>query len=230
MSSPGPTREAFVLPLLFLTVALAGGFRAGPAGELGFLPPPLISLVLALLMLGVLARGGLLVPGRLLGEHRGALENVSGAVVLASLFAATAQVLNSLTPESGLLHLAFNVFFAALFSNTLAAGPDRPRLLRSLLVVFGWALVLKFVVLEALYDPAGGLTRRIAALLIEGLSLGTLEHRPAGAATGYVSFFTVLLYLVGLILLPRERTPAAPVRDLTVVPEGGLAEPSGGAR
>ena len=227
MSAPGVAREAFVLPLTFLTVCLAGGFRTGPLGELRFLPPPLISLVLALLLLGLLVRGGVLVPERLLGERRGALENGSGVVVLVSLLVASAQVLNSLTPEAGLLHLAFNVFFAALFSSTLAAGPDRARLLRSLLVVFGWGLVLKYVVLEALYDPTGGLTRRVAALLLEGLSLGTLEHRPAGAAAGYVSFFTVVLYLFGLILLPRERPPAG-VRDLTVVAAAGLAERGGG--
>jgi hypothetical protein len=227
MSGPGVAREAFVLPLTFLTVGLAGGFRTGATGELRFLPPPLICLVLALLLLGLLVRGGVLVPGRLLGEHRSGLENVSGSVVLVALFLAGAQVLNSLTPEAGLLHLAFNVFFAALFSNTLAAGPDRARLLRSLLVVFGWALVLKYVVLEALYDPTGGLTRRVAALLLEGLSLGTLEHRPAGAAAGYVSFVTVVSYLVGLVLLPRERAPEA-ARDLTVVSVGGLAEPGGG--
>ena len=205
MTALGPAREAFALPLVFLTVALAGGFRAAPGGAIQFLPPSLISLVLALLLLGVMVRGGVLIPERLLNESRGALENISGGVVLATLFAASAQVLNSLTPESGLLHLAFNVFFAALFSNTLAAGPDRSRLLRSLLVVFGWALVLKYVLLEALYDPGGGLTRRLATYLLEGASLGTLEHRPVGPVTGYVAFSTLVLYLIGLVLLPGPR-------------------------
>jgi hypothetical protein len=203
VTRPGPAREAFVLPLLFLTVAFAGGLRVAPDGALQFLAPPLITLVLALLLLGVMVRGGLLRPPLLLDDSRGALENVCGAVVLLTLLAASAQLLNCLTPETGLLHFAFNVFFAALFSNTLAAAPDRPRLLRSLLVVFAWALVLKYVLLEALYDPAGGFTRRVAKLLLEGVSLGTLDHQSTSPLTGYVAFCTLVLYLVGLVLLPE---------------------------
>ena len=37
-----PTREAIVLPLLFLSVALLGGLRLSPGVRL--VPPPLISL------------------------------------------------------------------------------------------------------------------------------------------------------------------------------------------
>lgn len=222
MTAAGAVREAFTLPLVFLTVVLAGGFRATPAGALQFLPPPLISLVLALLLLGVMVRGGLLLPAQLMSASRAALENASGAVVLATLFLASAQVLNILTPETGLLHLAFNVFFAALFSNTLAAAPDRSRVLRSLLVVLGWALVLKYVLLEALYDPGAGLTRRLAALLLEGVSLGTLEHRTGGPVTGYVAFFTMVLYLIGLVLLPGADRPGEALVVRPAEPRAGL--------
>ena len=41
---PDAVREAFTLPILFLTVAAAGGFRV-PAGGMGmqFVPPPLMA-------------------------------------------------------------------------------------------------------------------------------------------------------------------------------------------
>jgi hypothetical protein len=56
--------------------------------------------------------------------------------------------------------------------------------------------------LHGLYDPQGGLTRRVLTALLEGVALGTLQHQPFAPATGYVAFFTVVLYLAGLALLP----------------------------
>ena len=41
--------------------------------------------------------------------------------------------------------------------------------------------------------------------LMEGVTLGTLDYVPTGAATGYVAFLTLTLYLVGLVLLPTGR-------------------------
>jgi hypothetical protein len=199
----GAFREAVTLPMIFLTVTLAGGFRMmpGPAG-LRFLPPPLVALVLAMLVLAVLIRSGTLVGSRLMGQDRDALGNLSGAVVLVTLFTATAQLFNSITPETGLLHLIFNVFFFLLLWNTLAAGPDTPRLLHSLMVVFGSAFAVKYIILAALYDPQGGLTKRVLTTLLEGVTLGTIEYQVDAPLTGYVGFFTVVLYLVGLFLLP----------------------------
>ena len=96
-----PAREAFVLPALFLTVAGAGGLRVSlDGGAMSFVPPPLITLVLAVLLLGVMARAGLLVPSGLLGDHRTGLENANGVVVLLSLFAASAQLFTCLTPDA----------------------------------------------------------------------------------------------------------------------------------
>src|SRR5580765_725403 len=102
-----PLREAFLLPAIFLTVALLGGFRADAAGIIRLAPPPLAALLLAMLLVGALVRGQALVPGRLMNERRTALDNLSGLVVLLTLFAASAQVFNTLTPEAGLLHLLF---------------------------------------------------------------------------------------------------------------------------
>jgi hypothetical protein len=202
-------REAIVLPLLFLTVALGGGFRMAASGQLVFLVPSLMALVLSLLLVGVLFRSGALVPDALMHASRPALGNVSGALVLASLFAAGAQVFNTITPEAGLLQFVFNVFFLLLLWNTIAARPDRRRLLHSLLVLFGGAFLLKYVVLGALYDPQGGLTKRVLTVLLEGVTLGGLTYQTPAPVTGYVAFFTILLFLVGLILLPLREPPRA---------------------
>jgi hypothetical protein len=168
-------------------------------------PPSLRSLVLGVGLLGVLVRAGALVPARLLNDHRSALENASGAVVMTALVAASAQVFSLVTPSSGLLAFVFTVFFVLLLWNTLAVEPDRRQVLRSLLVVFGGAFVVKFVVLAAIYEPDGGLLRRVMLTMLEGVSLGTLGFVPDGAATGYIAFFTLAMYFVALVLLPGRR-------------------------
>ena len=68
-SGADAVRESFTLPLLFLSVAAAGGFRM-PTGGAGmqFLPPPVMALVLAVLLMGVMVRAGLLTPGALVGD------------------------------------------------------------------------------------------------------------------------------------------------------------------
>jgi hypothetical protein len=202
-ADPAAAREAFTLPLIFLTVALLGGFRSAESLGMRFLPPPLIALILAALLFGVLVRAGALWPDRLLRSDRSALENCSGAIVLAALFAASAQVFNLMTPESGLLHFIVTIFFVLLLWNTWAARPDRSRLLRSLAVLFGGAFILKYIVLASLYDPQGGLTKRVLTTLLEGATLGGLQYEPPAAMTGYVAFFTLALYLIGVTLLPR---------------------------
>jgi hypothetical protein len=57
-------------------------------------------------------------------------------------------------------------------------------------------------VLESLYAADGGLLKRLLTALIEGASLGSIEYQPNAAATGYVAFFAIGLYLIGLTLLP----------------------------
>ena len=142
-------REAMTLPLLLLTVAGLGGLRVDMAGRLSLVPPSLMALVLAVLLIGTLVRAGALAPERLVAERRSTLENASGAIVLASLLLASAQMFMLLTPPTGLLRFIFTTFFALLLWNTMAVSPDRRQLLRSLAVVFGGAFVLKFIVLAA---------------------------------------------------------------------------------
>jgi hypothetical protein len=200
-----PVHEAFTVPLLLVACILGGGFRTGAGdGRLLFSGPPLMSLVLAVLLLGVLARSGVLVPWLLVGPHRRPIENLSGATIVVLLLLASAQVFHCLTPETGVLNVLANVFFVVLLLNTLASRPHGTRVLQSLGVVFLSAFVLKYVVLDALYAPEGSLARRLVTTLLEGVSLGALGHTPHGRATGYAAFATVLTYLFTLVLLPQR--------------------------
>ena len=209
------TREAIVLPIMFLTVAGLGGLRLGHTVLL--VPPPLVSLVLAVMLIGALVRAGVFTPVGLMNAGRSALENMSGLTLLIALFAASAQVFTLVTPERGLLHAVFSVCFFVQLATTLAGVTGRRNLLRSLVVLLGSAFVLRFIVLEGLYAPDGGLAKRLVTAIVEGASLGTIQYQPAGGATGYVAFITLVLYVVAVILLP-----AAPARArLTVRTVGG---------
>lgn len=197
-------REAFVLPMIFLTVALLGGLRLlpGDSANMRFVPPPLIGLVLAVILMGAMVRARLLVPDALVGAPRGGLASVSGGLVILTLLAATAQVLSGLSPEAGLMRIAYYFVLVVLVWNTLAAAPDRPRLLHSLFVILGAALVFKHVILSALFDTEGGMVKRMLLAVMEGVSTGSVETERLHEATGYVAFGNVLLYLLGLALLP----------------------------
>lgn len=204
-------RESMVLPLLLLGVAAGGGFRSGVEdGAWRFLPPTPMTLVLGLLLVGVLVRTGVLAPWRLIGPHRPGPANVNGALLVVTLVLASAQVFTCLTPESGLLQVLASVFFLLLLLNTLAARPEPARALQSLGVVLLAAYVLKFVVLHALYAPAGSVAQRVVTALLEGVSLGTLGYTAHGPATAYIAFVVVLGYLFSLVLLPgAERATGA---------------------
>jgi hypothetical protein len=194
--------EVFYLPSLFLTVALLGGIRV--ADRVMLLPPPLFTLVLSVLLIGVLVRSGALAPEQLMSPARRPLANVSGFVVLLTAFAAATQAFSTAIPESGLPRLLFSVFLLVLLMNTLAASPDRIRVLRSLLVIFGSAFTLKYVVLAALSDPAGGRLKRSLLIVFEGVTLGTLSQQVYRPVTGYLACLTLALFVAGLALLPSR--------------------------
>ena len=202
--------EAIVVPMLFLTVALLGGLRV--ADRIALLPPPLFSLVLAFLLCGALVKCGALSVWRLMNPSRAALENMNGIVVMLTTFVASAQAFNLATPESGVPRVLFNVFFLVLLANTLAASADRVRLLRSLLVIFGSAFVLKFIVLAALSNPAEGVLSRALLALFEGVTLGSVTQDVFRPATGYIAFFTLVMFLFGLTLLPSAGTDSGGTR------------------
>ena len=196
-------REAIVLPLLFLTVVFLGGLR--PAGPTVFVPPGLLALVLAVLLIGALVRSGALAPSRLVGPSRGALATANGLSVILCAYAAAAQVLTLVTPESGLPLFFVSVFLFVLLLNTWVALPDRVHVLRSLMVTFGAAFVLKFVVLASLSDPAGGRAKRVLMALFDAATLGGITQAPQPPAAGYLAFAAIVLFLAGVSALPRRR-------------------------
>jgi hypothetical protein len=203
--------EAVLLPSIFLTVTLLGGLRIGASVTL--LPPSVVSLILAALMLTALIRAAVLVPQDFVRQGRSPLENLSGAIVIVTLAAASAQVFNLLTPDRGFYRLLFTTFFVVQMLTTLAGIQERRALLRSLTVLLGAAFALRFVVLEALYSTSGGTLSRVLTLLMEGVSLGTLQYQPHAASTGYAALAALGLYLLGLFLLrggrPAGLVPAA---------------------
>jgi hypothetical protein len=200
--------------MLFLTITLVGGVRV--ADRIALVPPPLFALVLGLLFLGVLVKSGALAPDRLMSPLRSSLANVNGLVVLVTLFLASVQVFNLVTPDAGLPRLLCMLFLLVLLLNTLAASPDRVRVLRSLLVILGSAFVVKFIVLAALSDPAGGMLKRVLLVALEGLTLGTLTQATLHPATGYLAFVTLVLFLIGLALLPSRATTGTEITEITV--------------
>jgi hypothetical protein len=212
-----------VLPTIFLTVALLGGLRVDAATRaLVFLAPPLVTLVLAALLMSLFARAGLVRFGAWLSAERPAVENASHALVLAAIFFASAQAFNSVLPDAGLFRWLFSFFFLWTLWQTQFAVPDARRTLRSLAALFGTAFVLKHMLISALYDPEAGWLRRAAAAIFEGVTEGTVGGRQAFApSTGYVSFFALALYILGLVMLPPapEGGPAGERRALDVARE-----------
>jgi hypothetical protein len=197
-------REAFVLPLIFLTVTLLGGVHLG--ARVALAPPSLFALVLGTMLLAALVRSGALAPDRLLHGSRPIVANANGALVLATLFAACTQVLGMLTPRNGLPLFFTDVFLFVLLLNTLVAQPDRVRLLRSLAVILGSALVLKFVVLASLSGPSGSRMTRVLVALFDAATFGTISQEPQSPGAGYIAFLAIGLFLAGVGALP----PAQP--------------------
>lgn len=190
------------LPFIFLTVALLGGLRVSADDRaFMFVPPPLITLLLAVLLMLLFVRGGLIDLREWIAANKPSFTNLSHVWVLLSLFFASAQAFNSVLPEGGLLHWLFSFFFLWTLWNNQFSSFDARRLLRSLVVLFGTAFVLKHMLLASLYAPEGGWLKRVAGALVQGVSLGTLAAPTFAPATGYISFFALGLYIAGLALL-----------------------------
>jgi hypothetical protein len=199
----------WALPFIFLTVALLGGLRVS-ADDRAFIffAPPLITLVLAVMLMLLFVRGGLIELRSWIAANNPPLRNVSHIWLLLTLFFASAQAFNSVLPERGLLHWLFSFFFLWTLWNNQFSSFDARRLLRSLAVLFGTAFVLKHLLLASLYTPGGGWLQRVAGALVQGVSLGTLDAPMFGPATGYISFFTLGLYIAGLLLLTSKQQTA----------------------
>jgi hypothetical protein len=195
-----------IIPIVFLTVAMLGGLRiSGLDGAFVFVRPALICLILAAILLILFARSKVLEVDGWFSESFPMLKNVANGFVIATLFAAATQVFNSLIPEQGLMFwiVAF-CFFWTLWNN-LFADFDTQKLFRSLGALFGLAFVAKYLILANLTAPAG---RTWLEALMEnpGQEAVTrlLDLPRFSGATGYIQFFAVGLFLLGLYLFPSR--------------------------
>ena len=197
-----------LLPMIFLTVALLGGLRIDiDTHAFIFIPPPLITLILSVLLMILFVRGHAIELRRWVTSEQPTLTNISHVLTLLTLYFASAQALNSVLPERGLIFWLFSFFFLWTLWNNQFSNFDARRLLRSLAVLFGTAFFLKHMFLASLFSPEGGWAKKVAGFLLEVGTLGTLDYQVFAPATGYISFFTLALYVGGLILLTPSPEP-----------------------
>ncbi|HYG81759.1 MAG TPA: hypothetical protein VD861_15285 [Pyrinomonadaceae bacterium] len=204
-----------LLPMIFLTVALLGGLRIDVETKAFlFYPPPLITLIFSVMVMLLFVRGRAVEIRAWLGSDLPALTNVSHALTLVTLYFATAQAFNTVLPERGLLKALFCFFFAWTLWNNYFSKFDVRSLLLSMAVLFGTAFFLKHMFLASLFAPGGGWAKKIAGFFLEVGTLGTIDSQTFAPATGYISFFTLLLYVAGLVLLTPRPEPEEDARAL----------------
>ena len=200
-----PNLIYLILPSIFLAVTLLGGLRLGAADNAFiFLKPALVCLVFAAASLVLFFRSGLITLDGWFSDEFSTLQNTANAVVLITIFTATVQLFNGLLPEQGLPFWVVGFCFFWTIWNNLFAGFDTKRLLRSLVALFSLAFVVKYFVLANLTAPVGGtwLQRIIENPGKEAFSW-LLDLPRYAAGTGYIQFFTIALFLIGLFLTPR---------------------------
>jgi hypothetical protein len=214
-----------VLPTCLLSAGLLGGLRIdGQTRQFIFIAPPLVTLLLAILLMSLFLRVGAIELRHWLTIEQPMLTNVSHLLTLIALFFASAQAFNSVLPENGLLHWMFSFFFLwTLWSNQFSIFDPR-RLLRSLVVLFATAFVLKHLVVAGLYAPEGGWLRKLTSTLLQGIDIDVPAFAPA---TGYISFFALALYVGGLLLItPIPVRPRASAVNKMAVRDDALSQSS----
>lgn len=199
-------KRYLLVPFLFLTVALLGGLRIGSEkSEFIFVRPALFCLIAAAMLMILIFRAGLLRLDGWFSEEFTSLKNVANGGVVVALFAASAQIFNSLLPEAGLPFWVIGFFFFWTLWNNLFADFDTLRLIRSLGALFGLAFVAKYLILMNLTAPATeswwqGILQNPTQ---EGFTWLLSLPRYSGA-TGYIQFFAIGFYLLGLFLLDPD--------------------------
>jgi hypothetical protein len=201
--------QYLVLPWIFLTVTLLGGLRLSAENNAFiFLKPALICLIFATILMILFFRGNLIQLAGWFSEDFSTLRNIANGGILLTLFAASTQVFNSLLPEKGLAFWIIGFFFFWTLWNNLFVEFQAKRLLQSLGSLFGLAFVVKYLVLASLTSTSESTwTQKIFEGLMKEASFGLLELPKFSSGTGYIQFFTLILYVVGLILLPPNATP-----------------------
>lgn len=198
--------QYIVLPLIFLTVALLGGLRLSAENDAFiFLRPALICLVFAVILLFLFFRARLIRLEGWFSESFSIAQNIANAAVLFALFAASTQIFNALLPERGLpFWIVAFCFFWTLWNN-LFADFDVKKLLQSLGGLFGLAFVVKYLVLANLVASGeASWWQRIIENPAQETFTWLLNLPRFSAGTGYIQFFAVIFYLLGLFLLPSK--------------------------
>ena len=194
------------LPLLLLLVVLLGGIRfSSRDGSIMFLAPALICLFFAAALMVLFLRAGLIDLQGWVSERRSLIGNIANGITLAALFFASAQIFNSVLPEQGLPFwiVSFCVFWT-LWTN-LFAELNSLKLLRSLTAMFVLAFAVKYLLLANLTKP--GNEGWLSSLINNpGQTAATwlLDLPQFDAATGYVQFFTLALFVIALYFVPRS--------------------------
>lgn len=207
---PQEERRAFLvylyLPIIFLTAALLGGLRLSSIdGSFVFIRPSLLCLIFAAMLMILISRSHLVRLSSWFSEDSRLVSNAASAATIASLYIASIQIFNSLIPEQGLPYwiVAF-CFFWTLWNN-IFADFDTRRLVRSLGALFALAFFVKYLVLLNLTAPANQ-TWLESVLQSPSKSVASwlLDIPQFSAATGYLQFFAVALFMLGLYLLPAS--------------------------
>ena len=195
-----------VLPAIFLTATLLGGLRLGAADNAFiFLKPSLVCLVFASVLLILFFRSGLMVLDSWFSERFTTLQNIANAALLLTIFTASTQLFNSLLPEKGLPFWVVGFCFFWTLWNNLFADFDTKKLLRSLGALFGMAFVVKYLVLANLTATGdASLLQRIFDNPAKEAFTWLLDLPRYAAGTGYIQFFTLAMYLLGLFLTPQS--------------------------
>ncbi len=205
--NPQPAiRNYLLLPFIFLTVTLLGGMRLDSKDDAFiFWRPALFCLISAAILMVLFFRARLIRFEGWFSEDFSTLKNLANGALFVTLFAASAQVFNALLPEQGLPFwvLAF-CFFWTLWNN-LFADFDTKKLLKSLGALFGLAFVVKYLILANLTAPASeSWLQGIFQNPTKEAFTWLFDLPRFSAGTGYIQFFTVIFYLLGLFLLPNS--------------------------
>lgn len=198
--------QYIILPLIFLTAAMLGGLRFGAEdAAFLFLKPPLVCLVFAIILLTLFFRANLIKLNGWFSENFSTLKNVANACVLLTLFLASTQIFNSLLPEKGLPFWTVAFCFFWTLWNNLFAEFDTKRLVQSLGGMFGLAFVVKYLILAGLTAPANrSWIQGIFENPTQEAFTWLLDLPKFAPATGYIQFFALVFYLIGLFLLKPE--------------------------
>jgi preprotein translocase subunit Sec61beta len=188
-----------------LTVALTAGIRVQiQTNAIEFIYPALAACVVGGLAMILLIRSGLVPFFEPEESNEGFLDRASRLVLGVAVYAATVQVFNMVTPERGLLNLVFSLFFLLILLNDLFFVFNPKRLAGALATILGASFLFKYVLLADLFAPTSSWGKYFFQELVRAGSLGVLSQEPFAPLTGYLAFFSLVLYVVALYLIaPR---------------------------